>query len=117
LASKGNREIFSIKFKINVCLLPVPLRQQPDTITKTDTVYISKRKTIADLMRKLTRIYITFFPGSNLSTFEAKLWKLDPNFDVFDAWRKWDCKGNLEVVGGTLDGDRLVDVTHKNYII
>ena len=92
--------------------MSLPSKNQPDVIKSTDTVYISKTKTIKELIFKLTKIYLDIFRGSNISALERRLWKLDPNFDVVGAWRRWDARSSFEVVGDVLDEQRTIDVSN-----
>jgi len=69
--------------KINVVMFPLPTKTQNRNIEKYDVVYISRRKTIRDLMQKLNRIYGDYISlkDKNGSDIPRRLWKIDPLCD------------------------------------
>lgn len=67
--------------------MPVPKAQQPESISLTDTLFISKRKTIKDLCEKIARAYNHVFKEVDISKVKNRLWKLDPEFDIRTAWK------------------------------
>lgn len=93
---------------MNVLLLPLPRTEQPLDLKSRDVAYISKRKTIKDLEEKLVSAYSGFFTDS----FPAKrrIWKLDPQFDINAAWKKWNGENKLEIHGTILNEETLIEV-------
>jgi ubiquitin carboxyl-terminal hydrolase 4/11/15 len=71
----------------------MPFDQQPAKLTQFDVSYISKRKTVKDLQRKLHSIYQSYFEKPMT---QFKLWKVQPDFNIKVAWDRWN-SGMFEI--------------------
>ena len=91
-------------------MLPLPKKEQPLELQTYDTIYISKRKTIKELREKLIRAYSCFFPHYDMKKVESRIWKVDPRFDLKQAWRRWDSRGSFEIHGSVLDETAIIEV-------
>lgn len=91
-------------------ILPHPTKYQPNDISKNDTIYISKRKTVKDLIEKLSEAYGGFFPTYDFKKAQNRVWKVDPRFELPYAWKKWDSENAFEVQGKILDESLSVEV-------
>lgn len=96
-------------------MLPIPKKEQPSTL-KSETVYISKRKTVKDLMEKLIEIYSGFFPNYKFGTHENRIWKVDPRFELGFAWKRWDGDPSFELHGKVLDENVSIEVNFDGYL-
>lgn len=59
------------------------MKTQNRNIEKFDTVFVSRRRTVKDLMAKLHRIYKEFYQLEDKKgpLYPARLWKVDPLCD------------------------------------
>lgn len=90
--------------KINCFVVPMPFNEQPPKLATYDVTYISKRKTVKDLQKKLYSIYSSFFE-KNVNPF--KLWKLQPDFNLKVAWDRWN-NGNFEIIGKEMNKEDVL---------
>ena len=90
-------------------LLPIPKKEQP-SVLKPETVYISKRKTVKDLIEKLIEVYSGFFPNYKFRNHDNRLWKVDPRFELGFAWKRWDGDPSFELHGHVLDENVSIEV-------
>ena len=93
---------------MNVVLLPLPRSDQPTDLKTRDVAYISKRKTIKDLGKKLVSAYSPFFSDSFPP--KTRIGKLDPHLDLNAAWEKWNGGNQFEIHGTILNDETSIEV-------
>jgi len=96
--------------KVNVIMLPIPRKEQPQKLDQVDPVFISKRKTVKELKEKLSRAYTTIFPNyHDFETVKSRVWKVDPRFELEYAWKKWNGDNQFEIQGNILDDETSIE--------
>lgn len=90
--------------------MPVPRDKQPTNLRKTDTVFISKRKSVEELSQKIVTVYKNVFLKYDVTKPQNRIWKLDPRFDIQTAWDKWSGKA-FYIEGNILDESVSIEVS------
>lgn len=93
-------------------LLPLPSKTQPVSLCETDIIYISKRKTVKELINKLTRIYSAYFDFDFIKA-EKRLWRINSQFNINKAWKKWTGQ-TFNIKGAVLEENITIDETKMN---
>ncbi len=91
-------------------VLPAPTQYQPHSLKKADTVYVSKRATVKEVIQKLQRLYERIFEKLKDKKWEIKLWKVDPRFSLEREYELFDLKVPFLIQGTVLDENLTIEV-------
>ena len=91
---------------------PLPLKTQNKNIDNYEVLYISRKKTIKDLMDKIHRIYQEYYPleDSRGRANPERLWKIDPQCDFRVYVHQLDLSRPNGLPGKILNEDTLIEV-------